>query len=192
MIERYNKNYETIEREGLKTEVINKLNRKTKANTFSGYLISAMKNARDEGNWELAKLLESMYEKYKEYHPKKLNTVEIKDGWKGKDRPEIYKTFENDFEIIMHQKDKDGEVKKIDKEITKENVNRLWQFIQDWEIGETRKCYDFAEVLGENSWREVWKKRTDVYFPLYYYPLKVLEALNLIKYGGSGKITRLK
>ena len=191
-IERNTRPKQTIERQGLNKEIVNKLDRKTKANTFSGYLISGMKDARNRGNMETAKFLEAIYEKYKEYHPKKLNTVEIADGWKGKDRPEIYKTFENNFNIIMHQKDKDGEVKKIEKEIPKENVNRLWQFIQTWEIGETKKCYAFAETLGEDSWREVWKKRTDVYFPKYYYPLKVLEALGLIKYGGSGQITRLK
>jgi len=65
-------------------------------------------------------------------------------------------------------------------------------WIKKWKVGENHKCYDVAEVLGFKDWKEIWKNRTDVYFPLYYYPVKILEALKIIKYGGRGKITRLK
>lgn len=191
MKERVEKSYQNYESKGLNPEIVRKLKGRTSANTFSGFLLSGIKKSRDNKDWVTAKFLEEIYDSYKKYHPKKLNTVEILEGWKGNDRPEIYKTFENDFKIIMHQKE-DGEIKRIEKEIPKENVNRLWQFIQNWEIGETKKCYAFAEILNQPNWREVWKKRTDVYFPLYYYPIKVLQALGLIHYGNKGQITRLK
>ena len=34
--------------------------------------------------------------------------------------------------------------------------------------------------------------RTKAFFPLYYYPIKVLEYQQYIKYGGRGTITRLR
>lgn len=171
---------------------INLLKKKSNASTFSGLLLVKMKDARDRGNMETAIFLQNIYKLYKDFTPKNINKIEILDGWKGKDSPEIYKSFDNDFTIVCHQKDKEGEVMKIEKQVSATNVNRLWYFIQDWKIGEEHKCYDFAKVVGESNWQEVWKKRTEVYFTLYYYPLKCLEAMNLIKYSARGIITRLK
>ena len=131
--------------------------------------------------------------KYNELKSKsEIVTLELA-GWKGKDIIEGFKGCDNDFIILEHRKDKEtGEVETISKEVLGENVNRLLAFIRTWKIKESHDCYYFAEILGEISWSEVWKKRTDVYFPKYYYPIKCLELMGIIKYSGRGKITRLR
>lgn len=142
---------------------------------------------------ELGVFLREVLTKFNSCYPNKIikKEIEIISGWKGKG------SFEIDFftdEIIIAEKSKDketGEVSTIKHSVAPENVNRLLLFINQWEIGETRKCYDFATVLGELNWQEVWKKRSSVYFPRYYYPIKVLEAMKKIKYSGRGDITRL-
>lgn len=176
---------ETIERKGLDVEIIRK---KGKANTFSGYLIGKIKILKDNGNFETAQILQELYYKFQEFHPRKLNTVEIIEGWKGKDKPEIFKNFNEDFTIVMHQKDKDGEIKKVEKIVPKENVNRILRWIQTFNQGEQHSCYEVAEILGFKSWKDLWRERKQ-YFELYYYPIKVLEALGLINYSNKGKIS---
>jgi hypothetical protein len=143
--------------------------------------------------YELQMVFSEALNKYNELKKNSdLVTLEL-EGWKGKDIIVGYKGFDNDFILIEHRKDKEtGEVETIRKEVTKENVNKLWDFIKTWKIKESRECYAFAEIVGEISWEEVWKKRTDVYFPKYYYPIKCLELMGLIKYSGRGKVTRLK
>jgi hypothetical protein len=121
-----------------------------------------------------------------------LVTLELLN-WKGKDIPEIFDGFDNEFILVEHRKDKEtGIVEESTHKVPHENVNRLLKFIRTWKIKESHDCYDFVEVLGKESWEEVWGERTDTYFPLYYYPIKVLEKLGIIKYSGRGKITRLK
>ena len=36
------------------------------------------------------------------------------------------------------------------------------------------------------------KNRARYYFPLYYYPVKILEKMKYVEYGGRGKITRIE
>lgn len=181
------KQIETIEIRGLDKKIIK---RNTKADTFSGFLLGSIKKSRNESNWETAFFLEALYKKYKEYSPEKLNKIEIIEGWKGKSGLEIYNGFDNDFIIVTHQKNKEGEVQKITKSVKKEDVNRILNIIKNLEINQKVKCYYFAEPLGFKDWKELWKERKK-YFTLYYYPIKIIEALNLIKYSGRGEITRL-
>lgn len=172
------------------------LKKKTSANTFAGWLIGKVKQARNEGNHEVMRLLMSIYEKYIELEKRRLKPtieIEIIEGWKGIDNIELFRGFENDFVIKSHTKNKEtGEVTAQTHQIKAENVNRLFFWIKQWKVGETHKCYDFAEKLGEKDWKEVWKKRMKVYFPLYYHPIKVLEALGIVKYSGRGEVTRIK
>jgi hypothetical protein len=36
------------------------------------------------------------------------------------------------------------------------------------------------------------RNRSAYYFPMYYFPIKILEFLEIIKYEGRGQVTRLK
>jgi len=58
MIEVKNNPKERIEKQGLALETVKRLNKKTKANTYSGYLLSCIKKLRDDGNLDEAKLTE--------------------------------------------------------------------------------------------------------------------------------------
>jgi len=98
----YSKGYETEQKKGLSSEIAKKISRKTKANTFSGYLLSCIKKLRDKGNLDAALLTETYYKKFmKDYHPKLVNNIQLV-GWKGKDEPEYYKDFTDDFILFIH------------------------------------------------------------------------------------------
>lgn len=172
------------------------LRKKSNARTFPGWLIMEIKRNAKEGKLDMVKMLEFIYQKHKELERDKnapLIQLSIIDGWKGKDYLNIYKGFENDFLIETHNKDKEtGEITTSRHTIPRGNVNRILFFINKWKIGESHKCYDFAEVLGEKDWKEVWKKRMEVYFPCYYFPIKILEKLKIIKYSGRGEITKIR
>lgn len=139
--------------------------------------------------------LEMLSNKNREF--KKQNSkfieIEIVEGWKGKFSIEIFpEGFSQDFKILQNIKDKEtGEIEQTSHLVPCENVNKLLQYISTWKIKESHKCYDFTELLGEKSWQDVIGKRTDVYFPKYYFPIKVLESLKIISYSGKGVITRL-
>ena len=163
--------------------------------TFPGYCIQKMKEAREKNNPEIVQLIQHFYQKYVEFEKEKsrpLIEIEIVEGWKGVDRIEVIKGFENDFVIKSHTKDKEtNEVTTQTHQIPHEKVNTLFFWIKQWQLGDKHKCYEFATYLGYSDWKELWKERKD-YFEAYYYPIKVLEALGMIKYSGRGDITRIK
>ena len=144
---------------------------------------------------DLILVLEMLGNKNREFKNIKSEFIEVEiiEGWKGKLSLEIFEDgFSQDFKIKQSIRDKETmNIETTTKIIPAENVNRILKYIASWKINESHKCYDFAEVIGEENWKEVWKKRTDVYFPLYYFPIKVLEALKIIKYSGKGDIKRL-
>jgi len=171
------------------------LKKKTNAKTFAGWLIGKVKQAKNEENQEIMRLLMSIYEKYKELEKRRLQPVielEIIEGWKGIDNIELFRGFENDFVIKSHTKNKEtNEVTTQTHQINAEKVNTLFFWIKQWKLGETHKCYDFAEKLGYKDWKDLWKERKQ-YFDKYYYPIKVLEVLGIVEYSGRGDITRIK
>ena len=184
---------ETFEPNGLDKNILRK---KGNSKTFSGWLIQRIKNCRDNKDFTNAIFLQELYRKYMEFETKKkepLIEIEIVEGWKGIDNIEIFQGFTNDFIIKSHSKDKEtSKVSTTTHKIKREGVNRILFWIKKWKVGEKHKCYDFAEILGEKDWKEVWKKRMDVYFPEYYYPVKILEAMGFIKYYGRESVERIK
>jgi len=186
------KSQEHIEEPLLDVKILNK---KTNAKTFAGWLIGKTKQAKNEENPEVMHLLTSTYEKYMELEKRRLQPVielEIIEGWKGIDNIELFRGFENDFVIKSHTKNKEtGEVTTQTHQIKVEKVNTLFFWIKQWKLGETHKCYDFAEKLGYKEWKDLWKERKQ-YFEKYYHPIKILEKLGIIKYSGRGEITRIK
>ena len=182
---------EIMTRKGENLEILKK---RSSAKTYRGYLDGKLKKTIRNGNKEMEIILKELIRVFNEFYPQRIipKEIEIISGWKGKDVKEIYKGFEEDFIIKEHIKDKEtGEVSTITHPVAKENVNRLLFWIKQWEMGEMHKCYDFAEKLGWNSWKDLWRERK-IYFETYYFPIKVLEAIGIIKYSGRGEITRMK
>lgn len=122
-------------------------------------------------------------------------------GWKGKDSIEIYR--EGNVWIVMeHRKDKEsGEVIEQKHTTAHRSVQVMWAIIKKLcpvindktkyreIVPKIIKYYRFPVHLEEFNGG---KNRSKYLFPYYYYPLKVLEKLNYIRYGGSGIVTRLK
>lgn len=196
----YTKEGEYISKKGLGIDTAKKISKKTKSNTYSGYLLSCIKKHRDEGNLDAALLTEVYYKKFmKDFNPKKVNTIEL-IGWKGKDEPEYYKDFTEDFVIIEHRKDKNGEVEKIQHEVPKENVNYLMNLIKSkLEIGESIKYKQTIMIIIKQKNlpcdRDSFnggRNRNAFYFPLYQFPARILEKLGYIEYSGRGTIKRIK
>jgi len=125
----------------------------------------------------------------------KQRMVEV-EGWKGKDAPEIYQE-RNEWVIIEHRKRKfDGEVKESTHRIPTQNVGVLWQLIKDRPETHYRELVPMViEAWHLEVELEAFnggKNRARHYFPLLYYPLKVLENLGYIEYSGRGKVTNLR
>lgn len=171
------------------------IDRATNAHSFKGWLVASVKTARADKNEEVARLLEEVMLKYEYYEHNRnqpLIELELLGNWKGFDKIAVYDGFTNDFIIVEHRKDKlSGQVEQISHTIPHENVNRILFYIKKWKIGEKHKCYDFAEVIGQKDWKSLWKERK-LYFMHYYFPVKVLEKIGIIKYGGRGEITRIR
>ena len=175
-------------------------NFKTNAKSHRGIILGLLSKFRNDAKkgitytpYELKFVFTEALEKYDELK-KKTQVVELElVGWKGRDVVEFCDGFDNEFVLLEHRKDKEtGEIEQITHKVSHENVNLLLKFIRKWRINDVHDCYYFAEVLGEPSWDEVWRKRTSVYFQKYYYPIKVLEKLGVIQYSGRGTIKRLK
>jgi hypothetical protein len=172
--------------------------------TFDSYLQSKINhfirypNVNYNGK-EIEFLLVGLMEAYKYHHSEEkqklkrfTHEIEIIDNWKGHDLIEIYRGFDNNFRIKVHLKDKDtGEVKTSLKTIEKDDINRMLRIVNKLIINEVTSCYTISEMMNMDWKNDIWKNRTKVYFKQYYYPLKVMESLKLIKYHGSGKITRI-
>jgi len=158
---------------------------------LQGLVIKFSKEAKENKTYsayELQKLFEEVLRKFNEMYPNNITKVEIIEGWEKSDGYfPIEKNFENNFVVeIWHNEQKER------KEVKKEDLNRMLNVIRKLEIGRQYKCYAIAKLMGVN-WKYIWKERMNVYFPRYYIPLKVLDRLGIIKYGGNKKIiTRLK
>lgn len=129
------------------------------------------------------------------------------EGWKGKDDSSIYEGTKY-FKIIEHRKEKEsGEILEMCHIVTREDVSLLWSIIRILEMGEKyganylwRKIIELRGIhLKEGISVEQMLKafnggsnRTDYYFPLYYYPMKVLEAKGYVQFLGRGGCVRLK
>ena len=123
------------------------------------------------------------------------------EAWKGKDKIDILLMDGGDWQIIEHRKDKvTGIVKETTKYATNENVKKLWEIIShEYEKDEPIKAKElWMDIIDEYDLVGVHRNsfnggtnRTLYYFPYYYYPLKVLEHMTCIEYGGSGIIRRI-
>ena len=121
-------------------------------------------------------------------------------GWQGKDRLNIVK-IDTEWHICEHRKDKEsGEVAQQTHKIPELNVVNLWEIIKNRiNIGEkTRYRKVVSDIILKNHLPLTLDEfngglnRSKYLFPLYYYPMKVLEHQGYVRYTGRGVIIRLK
>lgn len=192
----------------LSKELLQKMKKRSSAKTPSGILLGSIKKIKNSEDFNLSKLdllllLDGIYQKVYEVEKKiKIPIIEIEiiDGWKGTDSLDFNKGFENDIVIKEHRKDKDtGEVITTPHTIPFEQVNRILFIVNKLKIAE--KVYYRKVVSNLISMYDLQigldafnggRNRSRYYFPIYYFPVKILEKLKIIHYSGRGVITRLK
>lgn len=184
------KNIESIDSPG----AVDKFTGKSCAKDMRGWISGRIGIATKSNNLEVRQLFRTIEKAYNYYHPRDEEKEVIRvtiEGWKAMGSTEIYKGFVSGFILIEHIKNKETKiVDNVSHDVSKVAVNRLLFILKKWKINEIHSCYEVADMLGYD-WKEIWGNRTEVYFPFYYYPIKVLEAIGVIKYGGRGSITRI-
>jgi len=123
-------------------------------------------------------------------------------GWKGNDEISIEKVSAEKWVVKEHRKDKDSkEVGEVIHEVLHEDVQSLWDIIRYiCDEGQKVSYRDIVkQILDKDQITDAdeesfngGKNRSKYYFPLYYYPLKILEYLQFVKYHGRGGVTKLK
>lgn len=187
-------NIETIE----SPIVIDKIKGINQAHSFRGWVQGRINVFSNRNNREVELVLREVLSVYEKFHSEELKDIEnlkleieIIGKVKGVGTIEIYKGFDNHINIKIPIKDKEsGIVKWTIRELKKEDLNRMIHIVKNLPINEPVSCYKMAEKLGY-EWKIIWKERGKLYFPIYYFPLKFLEASKMIRYDGRGNITRL-
>lgn len=164
--------------------------KESSAKTVKGLLKGKIQIAKNAGNIYLQTIYEDLLNEVERIQPKK--TYEMVSGWKGKSDLIIYQGLDENIFMTSHEKNKEtGEVKEITTEVDKENINALLKVIRTLPLGVKYSCYDIVNLMGYDWKNDVWKNRTSVYFPKYYFPCKFLESIKVIQYFGRGSIKRL-
>ena len=90
-------------------------------------------------------------------------------------------------------------MKTITHRIPKLNVKRLWRLINDHPNPNDIKARDLWEKLIQEKSLPIsvdafngGRNRSRYYFPMYYYPTKILEWMGVITYNGRGVITYIR
>ncbi len=162
MVEKFIKQIETIEKvehwKPKKTKGREKIiTRQSKAKTFKKWLQSSITLLHNDKNFEKEEELKFILEKYKFYTEKDQVYLE---QWKSKSSLEVISHPEY-FEVITYQREtKFEKPKKIVKEITKEEINKLIVSINRVNNGEPIPTRKIAEEHYKRSWNEILADRT--------------------------------
>lgn len=120
-------------------------------------------------------------------------------GWKGKDNIKIGQT-NNGFTIYEHRKTKEtGEIITQKHFVPLENYNFILNLINkldlQYQIGYRHIVKKIIGGRNLNVSIDAFnggRNRAKIYFPYYYWPIKILEAQGKIAYFGKGGLMRLK
>jgi hypothetical protein len=153
--------------------------KKSNANTSCGIILSYAKIFKKQGNLEMALFCQELYKKI--YNLQKQEKV-ILNNWKGKSSLEIIE-HPDYFTIITFQKeDKDSEPKEIKRDITKFEVNRIINTINNLNKGKKISTRDIGEFAYKRDWDKIFSDR-QLHTNLNLI-LRLLDYYNLTKYRG--------
>lgn len=175
---------ETIERKGLDPKLLRK---KGNAKTFSGWLLSSMKKARDEENFETAIFIEAIYKKYMGFQTSEKLKIKL---WKGKSGIKLEEYPDKFICITYRKQEKDSEPQETKKEILKTDLNDLIVVLNSFENKNKIPTSEIAEKLYGKNWKLVFSDRQK-HIELTYM-LNILEQKGKIKYSRRGFTTIIK
>lgn len=136
-------------------------------------------------------------QKYREEIKQLKSKIFSLEGWQGEDNIEILRLDENTWEVSEHRKVKEtNNVNENRHKISHGDVLFMKQLILD-EPSEKIKARKIWERIIFIKQLEIdidsfngGKNRARFYFPLYYYPIKILEHFKFIDYKGNGIIIK--
>lgn len=163
------------------------LRKRGNSKTFSGWLIGQIKMASKNGNLDMVKSLEFIYNKYKEFETSERIILE---SWKGKSSINIINKPDS-FEIITFQKeDKYSEPKEIKRNILKSEVNDVLVAIHKLNKGIEIKTRFIAEEVYKEKWKDIFSNRFE--HTNLNLILRLLDKKGIISYGKGGLTKLLK
>ena len=128
------------------------------------------------------------------------------EGWKGKDAIEIVRGLKG-FSISEHRKEKEtGDIQEHITFVPLANYEALQGIILKLNRGEKYGAkYLWRKIIEQHKLHFIegvsieimlnmfngGENRAKYYFPMYYYPMKILEAKGVIQYLGRGGCIRL-
>lgn len=125
--------------------------------TYPGWLIQKIKETRQQGNLEVCEILINCYKKYNEF---KTHEEVLLKSWKGKSDIKIM-TFPDYFEIITYQKqDKDSKPQEIRTQISRLEVNRIINTINELNTGDKINTRDIGEKAYKRDWDKIFSDRS--------------------------------
>lgn len=150
------------------------------SHTFSGWIISKIKQARNESNKEIVFLLSEIYKKYNEF----LKSERIwLDNWKGKSSIKVIEGLDKFIIITFQKDDQDSFPKEVKREITKEEVNNILKVINQLNKGEPIHTRAIGEMAYKKDWDLIFANRF-LHTQLNLI-LRLLDFKNIIKYRGG-------
>jgi hypothetical protein len=135
---------------------LNLLRKKGNSKTFTGYMIQKMKEAREQENWEMVQVIQHFYKKYLEFQ--KHENVVLK-SWKGKSSLKIIEKPDY-FTIITFQRpDQDHPAEEIRRDITRMEVNKIINVLNELNKGEKISTRDIGEKAYKREWNFIFSDR---------------------------------
>jgi hypothetical protein len=132
------------------------IRKKGNEKTYSGWLIQKIKESRQEGNLEVCELLQTCYKKYLEFQTKENILLR---GWKGKSSLEIINKPDY-FIITTYQKEnQDEEPHQVNREITKIEINRIINCLNELNQGKRISTRDIGEKAYKRDWDSIFSDR---------------------------------
>ena len=120
-------------------------------------MIQKMKEAREEKNFDVALLIQHFYKKYLEFQ--KHEEILLK-GWKGKSSMSIINKPDY-FIIVTYQKEnQDEKAHQIKTEISKMEVNRIINVLNELNQGKRISTRDIGEKAYKRSWERIFSDRS--------------------------------
>jgi hypothetical protein len=166
------------------------LRKKGNSKNLRGVLIQKMKEARQEGNFDVVELLQWVYKENERFQISERIRFE---SWRGKSsKIRIIKKPDSFIVEFPDRRDKDQEPKIVTKEYSHEEVNEMITAIN--KLKETYEKIP-SRKLGEEFYKKDWDTEIFCNRPLhirYTHLVNILDFIGIVHYYRSGKVQVLK